>query len=84
MWTRRERLAQTTSLITRERISRASGQRYDLIMGAHAHHSIFDYRRALSPHGIYVLVGGGLVRILQGVLLGPLLSLIGSKRCVSF
>src|SRR5207248_8752105 len=25
-----------------------SGQRYDLILGANAHHSIFDYRRSLS------------------------------------
>jgi NADPH:quinone reductase-like Zn-dependent oxidoreductase len=29
-----------------------SGQRYDLILGANAHHSIFDYKRALSPAGI--------------------------------
>jgi NADPH:quinone reductase-like Zn-dependent oxidoreductase len=61
-----------------------SGQRYDLIMGANAHHSIFDYRRALSPHGIFVLVGGGLARILQGMLLGPLLSLMGSKKMCFF
>jgi NADPH:quinone reductase-like Zn-dependent oxidoreductase len=61
-----------------------SGQRYDLILGANAHHSIFDYRRALSQDGIYVLVGGGLVRILQGMLLGPLLSLIGSKKMCFF
>ena len=57
-----------------------SGQRYDLILAANAHHSIFDYRRALSPDGIYVMVGGGGVQMLQGLLLGPLLSLIGSKK----
>ncbi len=61
-----------------------SGQRYDLILAANAHHSIFDYRRALSQDGIYVLAGGGLVRILQGMLLGPLLSLIGSKKMCFF
>jgi NADPH:quinone reductase-like Zn-dependent oxidoreductase len=61
-----------------------SRQRYDLIMGANAHHSIFDYRRALSRDGIYVLVGGGLARILQGMLLGPLLSPIGSKKLCFF
>src|SRR3989440_8542698 len=33
------------------------GHRYDLIMGANAHHSIFDYRRALSRGGVYVVVG---------------------------
>ncbi len=36
-----------------------SGVRYDLILGANAHHSIFDYRRALSQNGTFVLVGGG-------------------------
>ncbi len=43
---------------TREDFTR-SGQRYDLIMGANAYHSIFDYRRALSQDGIYVGAGGG-------------------------
>ncbi len=55
-----------------------SGQRYDLIMGANAYHSVFDYRRALSQDGIYVMAGGG--RVLQAMLLGPLLSRIGSKK----
>src|SRR6266581_3628172 len=57
-----------------------NGQHYDLILGANAHHSIFDYRRALSQDGIYVVVGGGLARIFQAMLLAPLLSRIGSKK----
>jgi NADPH:quinone reductase-like Zn-dependent oxidoreductase len=57
-----------------------SGQRYDLIIAANAHHSIFDYRRALGRNGIYVMAGGGGVQILQSMLLGPLLSLAGSKK----
>jgi NADPH:quinone reductase-like Zn-dependent oxidoreductase len=57
-----------------------SGQRYDLILAANAHHSILDYRRALSPNGIYVFAGGGGVQILQAMLLAPLLSLLGSKK----
>ncbi len=61
-----------------------SGQRYDLILGANAHHSIFDYRRALSQGGIYVIAGGGMVRILQGLLLAPLLSRMGSKKTCFF
>ena len=40
----------------------------------------FDYRRALSQNGIYVVVGGGLARIFQAMLLAPLLSRIGSKK----
>jgi NADPH:quinone reductase-like Zn-dependent oxidoreductase len=35
---------------TRENFTR-NGLRYDLILGANAHHSIFDYRRALSQNG---------------------------------
>ncbi len=57
-----------------------SGQRYDLILAANAYHSIFDYKRALSPKGIYVIAGGGGVQMLQSMILGPLLSLIGSKK----
>lgn len=57
-----------------------SGQRYDLIIAANAYHSIFDYRRALGQDGIYVMAGAGGAQILQGMLLGPLLSLVGSKE----
>ncbi len=57
-----------------------SGQRYDLIFAANAYHSIFDYRRALSQEGIYVMAGGGSVPMLEAILLGPLLSLIGGKK----
>jgi NADPH:quinone reductase-like Zn-dependent oxidoreductase len=61
-----------------------SGQRYDLILGANVHHSIFDYRRALSRDGIYVVVGGDLARIFQTMLLAPLMSRIGSKKTCFF
>ena len=64
---------------TRENFTR-SGLRYDLILGANAHHSIFDYRRALSQNGTFVLVGGGLARMFQAMSLKPLLSLIGNKK----
>jgi NADPH:quinone reductase-like Zn-dependent oxidoreductase len=63
---------------------RKSGQRYDLILRVNAHHSIFDYRRALNPDGIYVAVGGGLPQIFQAMLLAPLLSRIGSKKARFF
>jgi NADPH:quinone reductase-like Zn-dependent oxidoreductase len=57
-----------------------SGLRYDLILGANAHHSILNYRRALSRDGVFVLVGGGFARMLQAVSLKPFLSLIGNKK----
>jgi NADPH:quinone reductase-like Zn-dependent oxidoreductase len=68
---------------TREDFTR-SGQHYDLILGANVHHSVFDYMRALSHDGIYVVVGGGMARIFQAMLLGPLLSRIGSKKTCFF
>jgi NADPH:quinone reductase-like Zn-dependent oxidoreductase len=68
---------------TREDFTK-SGQRYDLILGANAHHSIFDYWRVLSENGVFVLVGGGLGRIFQSMLLGPILSRIWSKKTCFF
>jgi NADPH:quinone reductase-like Zn-dependent oxidoreductase len=68
---------------TREDFTK-SGQRYDLILAANAHRSIFDYRRALSQNGTYVMAGGGGVQALQALLLGPLLSWIGSKKARFF
>lgn len=64
---------------TREDFTK-NGKRYDLILAANAFHSIFDYKRSLSRRGICVFVGGGGVQILQALLLGSLLSLIGSKK----
>ena len=64
---------------TRENFTK-SGQRYDLILAANAYHSIFDYRRALNPSGVYVMAGGGGIQILQVIFLGPFLSLLGSKK----
>jgi NADPH:quinone reductase-like Zn-dependent oxidoreductase len=59
------------------------GQRYDLILAVNGHHSIFEYRRVLNQNGIYVAIGG-LVPILQALLLGRLLSMLGRKRMTFF
>jgi len=56
-----------------------TGQRYDLILAAAGYRSIFDYKRVLSPRGIYVATGGAMAQIFQGILLGPLLSTGGKK-----
>ena len=47
-----------------------NGQRYDLIFAANGYHSIFDYKRALSPKGIYVMIGGSDAQMFQAMLLG--------------
>lgn len=57
-----------------------NGQRYDLIFAANAYRSIFDYKRALTAKGIYVMAGGGGAEILQAMLVGPLLSIAGSNK----
>jgi NADPH:quinone reductase-like Zn-dependent oxidoreductase len=57
-----------------------SGQRYDLILDVAAYRSVFDYRRALSPEGIFMMVGGSLATLLQVVFLGALISRIGSQK----
>jgi NADPH:quinone reductase-like Zn-dependent oxidoreductase len=57
-----------------------NGQHYDLIIAANGYHSILDYRRALKPNGIYVVLGGSLAQLLQVMLLGPLLSWSGNQK----
>ncbi len=58
-----------------------SGERYDLILDAVGNHSVSDYKRALTPEGICVVVGfGGLFRMFEHALLGSLASKTGSKK----
>ena len=57
-----------------------SGQLYDLILAVSGYHSIFEYKRALSPKGVYVTIGGSLAQMFQAILLGPLIEMTGSKK----
>ena len=57
----------------------ATGERYDLILDIVGRRSIFDIRRALRPTGTYLAVGGSTARIAQTVVVGRLLSMIGSQ-----
>jgi NADPH:quinone reductase-like Zn-dependent oxidoreductase len=54
--------------------------RYDLIVATAGYRSIFDYKRALSPKGVYVSTGGALAQTFQALLLGPFISMTGSKK----
>jgi NADPH:quinone reductase-like Zn-dependent oxidoreductase len=56
-----------------------NGQQYDLILAANGYHPISDYRRALSPEGIYVATGGSMTQSLQATMMGPFISMTGSK-----
>jgi NADPH:quinone reductase-like Zn-dependent oxidoreductase len=57
-----------------------SGQRYDLILAVNGYHPISDYKRALSPKGNYVMAGGSMAQMFQAMLLGPWISMTGSKK----
>jgi len=56
-----------------------NGRRYDRIVDIAGSHSIFACRRALRPRGTYLWVGGPTSRLLEAVLLGPLISLVGNR-----
>jgi len=58
-----------------------NGQTYDLILAVNGYHSILDYRRALSPKGMCVVLGG-LAQVFQALLGGPLISKTGSRKIV--
>ena len=64
---------------TREDFTR-NGKQYDLIIDAHAMHSVSDYRRALTPNGRYIVHGGATSTILSVLYLGWILSLFDKRR----
>jgi NADPH:quinone reductase-like Zn-dependent oxidoreductase len=55
-------------------------QRYDLILAANGYQPISAYKRALSPDGIYVMVGGAGAQMFQAMVFGPWISMAGSKK----
>lgn len=55
-------------------------QRYDLILDNAAYHAFHDYRRLLTPTGIYMVVGGSTTRLFQTMLQGPLASKRDGQR----
>jgi NADPH:quinone reductase-like Zn-dependent oxidoreductase len=57
-----------------------NGQCYDLILDVKTNRSISDYVRALCPKGIYVTVGGSMIRLLQALILEPWISMISKKK----
>lgn len=57
-----------------------NGQRYDLILAANGYRSISDYKRALSPTGMYVMSGGTMAQMFEVMLLGPWMSRNGSQK----
>jgi NADPH:quinone reductase-like Zn-dependent oxidoreductase len=56
-----------------------TGQRWDWILDTDSHRNILSVRRALTPGGVYVTLGGNAWPILASMTVGPLVSLFGSK-----
>ena len=57
-----------------------NGQLYDLILGVNGYHPLSEYKRALSPKGTYVCIGGTMRQLFGSILLGPLKSEKGGKQ----
>ena len=58
-----------------------NGQRYDLILDAVGNHSVSDYKRALNPEGVCVVVGfSGMSYMIQHMIVGSFASKTGSKK----
>ena len=57
-----------------------NGKCYDLILDVKTNRSMFAYARALCRKGVYVTVGGSMLRLLQSLLLGPWISMISKKH----
>jgi len=59
-------------------------EHYDLILAVNGYQPISAYKRSLSPNGNYVMVGGSGAQLTQAMILGPLLSMTGSKKMGNF
>ena len=57
-----------------------NSQQYDLILAVNGYHPISDYKRALSPEGIYVATGGSMTQSLQATMMGPIISMSGRQK----
>ena len=65
---------------TREDFTKST-EKYDVIIDTIGNHSIFDYRRILTPTGICVYIGfSGVSRIISTIIMGPITSKFGSKK----
>ncbi|MFW9810741.1 MAG: NAD(P)-dependent alcohol dehydrogenase [Candidatus Thorarchaeota archaeon] len=56
-----------------------TGERYDMILDTVARRSLRSYRRAMNPDGMLVIVGGNRRALFRALILGPLVSRMGSR-----
>lgn len=58
---------------TREDFTKNQNQ-YDLILGVNGYHPLADYKRCLTPDGIYVMVGGTSKQLTEAMVYAPFYS----------
>lgn len=57
----------------------ASSHRFDLILAVNGNNPLRDYKRALAPGGILVVIGGALPQVVKSMLFGGIFSIGGKK-----
>lgn len=57
-----------------------SGKHYDLIFAANGYHPLSDYKRALTPKGIYIMAGGTMAQLFQPMFFGWWMSEKGGRK----
>jgi NADPH:quinone reductase-like Zn-dependent oxidoreductase len=60
-----------------------NGRKYDLILAVNGYQPLSAYKRALTPQGVYVFVGGSPAQTFQSLFLGPLLSNRDGRKMTS-
>ena len=53
--------------------------KYDRVLDVASNHTISEARRVLRPGGVYLIVPGSIAGTLRAMVLGPLMSLLGSR-----
>lgn len=56
------------------------GMKYDLILAVNGQRPLSDYRNALSPKGICVVLGGTVSQVFQALVFGPIMSKNSGKK----
>lgn len=60
-----------------------NGHAYDLIIGVNGNYSLSEYKRALTPNGTYIGVGGSMTQLFESIFLGSLYSRNGNRKLKS-
>ena len=53
--------------------------KYDRVLDVASHHTISEARRVLRPGGVYLIVPGSIAGTLRAMVVGPLVSILGSR-----